>query len=260
MEVVSLQWLHETNEPGQIMIRAIIFDFNGVIADDETPHLRCFQQALAEHDLSLTKDDYYGTYQGMDERTCATALLTMRDGACDRDLLQAMMDRKATLFREYTAVHKPALFPGVVEFVTRATADFRLAIASGGRREQIDEALRGTLIERSFAVIVSADDCAVGKPDPAMYRHTLKLMNAREPRPPLVTAGECLVVEDSLAGIQSAKAAGMAVLALATTYPAEKLGEADQILPSLEGITPEAVLRVIAVYRRPKARHTKSGR
>ena len=44
------------------MIKAIFFDFNGVIADDETPHLRCFQQALAEHGLSLTKDDYYGMY------------------------------------------------------------------------------------------------------------------------------------------------------------------------------------------------------
>lgn len=80
----------------------------------------------------------------------------------------------------------------------RATADFRLAIASDGRREQIDEALRGTPIERSFSIIVSADDCAVGKPDQAMYHHTLKLLNAREPRPPLVAAGECLVVEDSL--------------------------------------------------------------
>jgi HAD superfamily hydrolase (TIGR01509 family) len=234
------------------MIRAIIFDFNGVIADDETPHLHCFQKALAEHGLSLTKEEYYGSYLGMDERTCATALLAAHDHTCNRNVLSAIMDRKAILFREYTAIHKPALFPGIVEFVRRATADFRVAIASGGRREQIDQALRGTPIEQSFAVIVSADDCAVGKPDPAMYRHTLKLLNAQEPRPPLLKAAECLVIEDSLAGIQSAQAAEMIVLALATTYPAEKLGEADLILPSLEGITPEEVLRVISANRPPR--------
>ena len=231
------------------MIRAMIFDFNGVIADDETPHLRCFQQALAEHGLSLTKDDYYGTYLGMDERTCAAALLTTRDGTCERDLLQAMMDRKATLFREYTAIHKPAFFPGVVEFVKRAGAHYRLAIATGGRREQIDHALRGTAIERDFAVVVSADDVAPGKPDPAIYHATLKRLTAVDPRPPLLTAAQCVVVEDSRAGIRAAKASGMRVLALATTYPPEQLTEADLVLPNLEGVRPESIESLILANR-----------
>jgi HAD superfamily hydrolase (TIGR01509 family) len=217
------------------MVRAIIFDFNGVIADDETPHLLCFQQALKEHGLSITKEDYYGLYLGMDERTCATALLIARDGHCDQRLLEIIIDRKAELFREHTASHRPALFPGVVEFVKKAGSKYRLAIASGGRREQIVDALRDTPIEQDFTVIVSADDCATGKPDPAIYSYTLKLLNAQEPRPPLVTAAECLVVEDSMAGIRSAKAAGMEVLAVATTYPIEKLSEADLVLPTLDG-------------------------
>jgi beta-phosphoglucomutase-like phosphatase (HAD superfamily) len=165
------------------MIRAIIFDFNGVIADDETPHLICFQQALEEHGLSISKEEYYGSYLGMDERTCTAALLAARDGHCERQLLQAIIDRKAELFREHTVSHRPPLFPGVVEFVRQAGTRYRLAIASGGRREQITDALRDTPIERDFAVIVSADDCAVGKPDPAIYSYTLKLLNAKEPRP-----------------------------------------------------------------------------
>ena len=231
------------------MIRAIIFDFNGVIADDETPHLYCFLQALAEHGLSLTKDDYYGTYLGMDERTCATALLTTRDGTCDRDLLQTVMDRKATLFREYTVIYKPALFPGVVEFVKRAGTQCRLAIATGGRREQIDHALRDTAIERDFTVVVSADDVATGKPDPAVYHATLKRLNAADPRPPLLTAAQCVVVEDSRAGIRSAKAAGMRVLALATTYPHEQLTEADLVLPNLECVRPESIESLISAHR-----------
>jgi HAD superfamily hydrolase (TIGR01509 family) len=228
------------------MIRAIIFDFNGVIADDETLHVLCFQKALAEQSLSLTKEEYYGTYLGMDERTCAAALLTARDGRADGRQLQTIIDRKSALFQENTASHTPPLFPGVVEFITQARSDYRLAIASGGRREQIDQALRGTPIERSFAVILPADDCAVGKPDPAIYRHTLKLLNAREPRPPLLTAQDCLVIEDSVAGIRSAQAAGMKVLAVATTYPAERLKEADAVVEGFQGLTVESALRSIA--------------
>lgn len=223
------------------MIRAIIFDFNGVIADDETPHFRCFQQTLDEHGLSITKEEYYGNYLGMDERTCAAALLSARDGRCDRRLLQTIVERKAELFRKHTALRRPLLFPGVVEFVKQAGAKYRLAIASGGRREQILDALRETPIERDFAVIVSADECAVGKPDPAIYTYTLKLLNATEPRPPLITAAECLVVEDSMAGVRSAKTAGMGVVAIATTYPLEKLSEADLALPTLDGVTLDLV-------------------
>jgi HAD superfamily hydrolase (TIGR01509 family) len=234
------------------MVRAIIFDFNGVIADDETPHLLCFQQALEEHGLSITKEEYYELYLGMDERACATALLSARDGHCDRPLLEIIIDRKAELFRKHTGSHRPPLFPGVVEFVKQAGSKYRLAIASGGRREQIIDALRDTPIEHDFTVIVSADDCAAGKPDPAIYSYTLKLLNAQEPRPPLVTAAECLVVEDSMAGIRSAKAAGMRVLAVATTYPIEKLGEADLVLPTLDG----AVLHQVADHFSPKWLHT----
>jgi beta-phosphoglucomutase-like phosphatase (HAD superfamily) len=64
-------------------LRAIIFDFNGVIADDETPHLLCFQQALDEHGLTLTKEEYYGPHLGMDERTCAELLLRAQAGSVD---------------------------------------------------------------------------------------------------------------------------------------------------------------------------------
>ncbi len=70
------------------MIRAIIFDFNREIAVDETPHVLCFQQALSEVGLSLTTEEYYGTYLGMDERTYAAMLLTTRDGTCHSEKLQ----------------------------------------------------------------------------------------------------------------------------------------------------------------------------
>lgn len=228
------------------MIRAILFDFNGVIADDETPHVLCFQQALAQEGLLLTKDEYYDAYLGMDERTCAKMLVAARDGICDDRLLQRIMNRKADLFRANTTAHKPTLFPGVVEFVKAAKPAYRLAIVSGGRREQIDAALAGTLIEQDFELIISAEDCPIGKPDPAIYRLTRERLNAVGAPSCTITAAHCLVIEDSLAGIRSAKAAGMRVLALATTYPIDKLGEADAVLPSLHDISPDRAISMVA--------------
>jgi len=225
------------------MIRAIIFDFNGVIADDETPHVLCFRQALSEIGLSLTAEEYYGRFLGMDERTCAAMLLAARDGTCDNNLLRQVTERKAVLFGAYTAQHKPALFTGVVEFVKAARPEYRLAIASGGQREQIDQALRGTDIERDFELIVAAEDCSVGKPDPATYRLTLQKLNEGRRERPSLLPEDCVVIEDSKAGIQSARHAGMKVLGLATTYRQDQLAEADMVLPSLAGMLPKNVCR-----------------
>lgn len=81
-------------------LQAIIFDFNGVLADDESPHFLSFQQALREEGIHLCWEDYYGTYLGMDERNCTIALLTAATGSCDRSRFQRIVDRKATLFRD----------------------------------------------------------------------------------------------------------------------------------------------------------------
>lgn len=227
------------------MIRAILFDFNGVIADDETPHFLCFQQALSEACLTLTKDEYYGAYLGMDERTCARMLLEQRDGICDEKEVSRIGRRKAELFRAHTARHKPLLFPGVVEFVKAAKEHYRLAIASGGRRAQIAEALADTPIEFDFEVIVAAEDCPIGKPDPAIYLMAWERLNACRSSHDAIIPAECLVLEDSLAGIRSARTAGMRVLGLATTYPIDKLREADFVVRSLEGLNPEAINRLL---------------
>lgn len=215
-------------------LRAIIFDFNGVIADDEMPHFLMFQQALHEEDLPLTKEEYYGAYLGMDERNCLAALLKKTGRTHDPALEQRIHDRKVSLFRDYTATRPQELFPGVVDFVLRAQERYRIAVASGGKREQIMAALKGTPIERAFPLIVAAEDTAIGKPDPHIYQLTLGKLNTLVPKPdPPLKAAECLVVEDSLAGIQSAKAAGMRAIGLSTTYPAEQLKDADAVYPDL---------------------------
>ena len=88
--------------------------------------------------------------------------------------------------------------------------------------------------------LVSAEDAPSGKPDPAMYRLALARINEAAPRlHPVIQPAECLVVEDSLAGIQSALAAGMTVVGLATTYPTDQLTAAHLVLPGLDGVSLE---------------------
>src|SRR3989442_12261950 len=96
-------------------------------------------------------------------------------------------------------------------------------------------ALQGRPMENALAVLVSAEDAAIGKPDPAIYRLALARLNKAPPRPiPVIQAAECLVIEDSLDGIQSALAAKMKVVGLDTTYPQDQLAVARLVRPSLE--------------------------
>ena len=228
------------------MLRAIIFDFNGVIADDETIHFFAFQQALAEEGLTLTKESYYGKYLGMDERTCTELLLQAVAGGSDPARADRIATRKSELFETQTRT-APPLFPGVISCVTQAAARYRLAIASGGRREQIAWALRGTPLETLFPVLIAAEDCSIGKPDPAMYRMALEKLNDLTPLPaPRIEPAGCLVIEDSLAGIRSARSAGMKVAAVATTYPPEALREAHVVLPNLATLRWEAMEALFA--------------
>jgi len=104
---------------------------------------------------------------------------------------------------------------------------------------QSEVTLQGTPIEKDFPVIVSADDVAIGKPDPAIYEMAFKLVNSVQPRPPLIKSEQRLAIEDSKTGIRSAQAAGMKVAALATTYLTEQLKDANLILTSLEGVSLE---------------------
>ncbi len=228
------------------VIHAIVFDFNGVIADDETPHLICFQQALAEASLTLSNKDYYGAYVGMDERTCTRLLLEQRDGACDEAQVLRIAERKAELFLAHTAHQRPPLFPGVVDFVLAAKARYRLAIASGGRRAQIEDALAGSAIEQAFEVIVAAEDCPIGKPHPAIYLLTCDRLNSNRGAVEKISPPECLVIEDSVAGIRSARAAGMRVLAVSTTYPLEMLREAEYVFGGFQDMTPKAAIEALA--------------
>jgi len=215
-------------------LTAVIFDFDGVIADTEPLHFAGFRQTLAEIGITLTESDYYANYLGYDDLGCFIAALTAHKHPTDPAALAQLMQRKARAYLESVTDHL-VIFPGVREFVREAAAAYPLAIASGALRHEIEVILEQAGLRKEFLHITSAEDVTRGKPDPQPFLHALNGLN-RQRREPLITAESCLVIEDSLPGIRSAKTAGMKVLAVANTHTIQDLHEAHAAAQSLSQI------------------------
>ena len=212
-------------------LRAIIFDFDGVIADTEPLHFAALRQVLASIDISLTETEYYTDYLGFDDRGCFLAALQSHQRQASLALLGELMDRKAHAYLSAVKEHL-AIFPGVRELVHDATTRYPLAIASGALRNEIELILEEAGLRKAFLHITSAEDVTRGKPAPEPFLHAMAALN-RQLAQPALTPDDCLVIEDSLPGIRAARAAGMKVLAVANTHTVQDLGEADAITHSL---------------------------
>jgi HAD superfamily hydrolase (TIGR01509 family) len=212
-------------------LRAIIFDFDGVIADTEPLHFAGFRQTLAEIGISLTESDYYADYLGYDDRGCFIAALTANHHPTDPPALAQLMQRKAHAYLESVKEHL-VVFPGVREFVREAAAVYPLAIASGALRHEIEVILEQAGLRKEFLHITSAEDVTRGKPDPQPFLQALNGLN-RQRQVQAITAESCLVIEDSIPGIRGAITAGMKVLAVANTHTIQDLHEAHAVAQSL---------------------------
>jgi HAD superfamily hydrolase (TIGR01509 family) len=223
------------------MLRAIIFDCDGIIADNEPLHLRCFQKVLGEEGIPLTEKEYYDIYLGMDDKGCFSAVLKAHGRPATPARISELIDRKARYYEE-TIKQELILFPGVASLVKEASRRYVLAVSSGALRHEIELILKAAGIRDAFKVIVSAEDVSVGKPDPQGFQKALARINDLFPRPdPPISPQESLVIEDSIAGVQAAKAAGMRCLAVTNSYPRETLKQADLTVNSLEGLSLETL-------------------
>lgn len=217
------------------MLKALIFDCDGVIADSEPLHLAVFQKVLAEEGLTLTKEDYYAIYLGMDDKGCFSAFLVRHGRPADAAKIAQLIERKASYFNAALA-RDLRLFPGVVELVTATKVRYPLAVASGALRHEIDLILTAGEMRAAFTAIVSAEDVAAGKPDPQGFRLALARINAARPGIPPIQPEECVVIEDSIAGVEAAQAAQMRCLAVTNSYSETELRSADRVVTGLDRI------------------------
>jgi HAD superfamily hydrolase (TIGR01509 family) len=213
-------------------LQAVIFDFDGVIVDSEPLHFRLFQRLLDEEGVPLSREDYDAIYLGMDDRECFTEALTRHGRTAALPKVPEMIDRKSRMLMAEIAETPPVL-PGAVEFVRALVNLVPLAICSGALRREIESMLDHAGIRSCFAGIVSAEDVRHGKPHPEGFTKALALLNRI--RDSSIAPGACLVIEDSLAGIEGAKAAGMCCLAVGNSYPAAALRNAgaDRVIATL---------------------------
>jgi beta-phosphoglucomutase len=215
-------------------LTTMIFDFDGVIADTEPLHFLSFRQTLAEIDIRLTESDYYANYLGYDDRGCFLAALAAHQHPVDPATLAQLMRRKANAYLDSIKNHL-VIFPGVREFVRESAAAYPLAIASGALRHEIEVILEQVGLRKEFLHITSAEDVTRGKPDPQPFLHALNGLSRQRPEQ-TITAGSCLVIEDSIPGIRSAKTAGMKVLAVANTHTIQDLHDAHSVVQNLSQV------------------------
>ena len=220
------------------MLKAIIFDFDGVLADTEPLHFKMFQRVLHEEGLPLSEQDYYRKYVGLDDKGCFQAVLSAHGRPASPETVRRLVERKAALMLEQITI-TPVVYPGIENFVKRASGRHRLAIVSGALRHEIEHILERVGLRSSFEHITAAEDIRNGKPDPEGYLHALQALNRRA----AVQASDCLVIEDTIVGIQAAHAAGMRCLAVSTTYPADQLSGADAVTSTLKGYDLNALER-----------------
>jgi HAD superfamily hydrolase (TIGR01509 family) len=218
------------------MLRAVIFDFNGILVDDEPIHLEMFQKVLQEEGISLSEKDYYARYLGFDDRGAFRAVYRDNGRKLDDAALTKLIERKTVYYRASIG-QRTVIFPGVKQLLPQLAARYPLAVASGALRDEIELILQSVTLRKYFQVIVSANDVKEGKPQPEIFLKALEGLNRSASALSPIRPSECLVIEDSREGILGAQRAGIKCLAVTNSHPAEELGSAHAIVASLTEVT-----------------------
>lgn len=228
------------------MLHAIVFDFDGVLADSEPLHFEVFRQVLAETGITLTADAYYARYLGYDDVGAFAAVLRDHGEPSDDARVRELVASKADRFPRLVD-GRNVLFPGVAETVRRFAADVPLAIASGALPHEINLILDGAGLRDAFQVVVGAGETPRSKPAPDPYVRAIGLLQERSLIPQdLNAASSCVAIEDSKFGILSAKAAGLACIAVTTSYDAAELHDADLVVSQVDGLSLDRIAALVA--------------
>ncbi len=220
-------------------ILAVIFDFNGVLVDDEHVHFELFGEVLATLGVPLDEPAYIDRYLGFDDRGAFSAALIDAGRDAPPALVDELIARKAARYAE-VAEAGLRFFPSAAETLAGLAGRYPVAICSGALRAEIEYALRRLRIRDRVQSITSAEDTERCKPDPEGYLIALDRLRTDLPD---LAAGQCLVIEDSLAGIEAARAAGMVAVGVTHTYRRDELERAGAaaVVEGLATITPDWV-------------------
>jgi beta-phosphoglucomutase len=211
---------------------AVIFDFDGVIVDTEPIHYHAFQNVLGPLGLGYSWEEYTVRYMGFDDRDAFREAFLIQGRDIDEHVLKELINLKASIF-EHVVKQGIKPYPGVLELIKELTENkVALAISSGALRSDIMPILDQLNIHIFFTHIITAEDVSHSKPDPASYTLAKEKLISSFPNN-LSSSSLIYAIEDTPAGIQSAKAAGLNVVAITNSYPSTKLLQADIIIDNL---------------------------
>jgi beta-phosphoglucomutase len=202
--------------------RAVIFDFNGTLSQDEPILCEIFVELFAEHGKPMSAQEYFDELAGLSDPEVVRTWL----GREHPDVDEVIRER---IVRYRAAVADGSSIPDEVKAAVRHAAErVPVAIVSGAAREEIEPVLEAAGLRAAFTVLVSSDDVERGKPEPDGYVRALELLDGD------LAPADALVFEDTEAGIAAAKAAGMRCIAVLGTLAPERLAAADEIVERID--------------------------
>jgi len=224
------------------MLRAVIFDFDGVITDSEILHLRAFNRVLAQYGIEIKTKDYYKDYLGLTDVDCFQLVANKGRLGLDGREIENLVKQKNQVFQEL-AKTEGRIIEGVRDFLEMLRQNnVPMAICSGAVLAEIALILEEARLRPFFAVIVSAEQVKRGKPNPEGFLLTLQKLNrivspAEAGIQNPILPNQCIVIEDSHWGLEAAKAAGMHTIAVTNSYDADQLALAEKIVTQLSELT-----------------------
>jgi beta-phosphoglucomutase-like phosphatase (HAD superfamily) len=204
--------------------RALIFDFNGTLSDDEHIMELVTAEALAPHARPPTHQEYVDRLAGLSDEAM------VREWLGDRDDVDAIVADRIEGYRRRMSDGR-TIYQDMRKVVRWAASVVPVAIVSGAARAEILPVIEAAGIAELFTAVVTSDDVEHGKPHPEGYVIGLERLRDRAPD---LSPGDVAVIEDTEAGVLAAKAAGMRCLALLGTMPPERLAAADELIERLD--------------------------
>jgi beta-phosphoglucomutase-like phosphatase (HAD superfamily) len=210
-------------------LKAILFDFNGVIINDESIHEQLIKQLLLGENLTLTQGEYECTWFGKSDRACLRDLLNNRGRVVNEAYLTKLLHKKSEAYvQELEKLEKLPIYPGLEDLVFRVRSlqnvaddnshSIKIGLVSGAIRQEIDTVLQRANLTELFQVIIADDDISNSQSETDGYLLAVERFNQQFPDLNLQPQ-ECLAIKNSLIGVKAAKSAGMQVVGLANSYP-----------------------------------------
>lgn len=229
-------------------LKAVLFDFNGVIINDEPIHQELIAEIIISENLRPDESEYRQFCLGRSDRACLRDILSRRGRVVSEEDLTKLIKAKTKAYQQKIAqIEVLPIYEDVRDFLAQLQQkQLSIGLVTGALRSEVELVLQRAELTQYFSVIVTGDDISLSKPEPDGYLLAVERLNQKN-RDLQLKPSHCLAIEDTPAGIKAAKRAGMQVVGIAHTYPLHMLQrQANWIVDYFSEIELERVEQVLS--------------